>query len=154
MPGASNFALAVAKIREAFPEAFARVEIVDASHAWVGFAGRAPEAARDIVDTFSSSHSGVSVEVRNDLGFTEVEIERAIEAVHYAVLEAPEVRDASTSFDFATGQIRTIVVLANTVPTPFSKISRPSRPGTSLMRLGRTFSTALRPPWSARIARP
>ena len=48
------------------------------------------------------------------MGFTEVELERAIEAVHFAVLKAPEVRDAATSFDFATGQIRTIVVLEST----------------------------------------
>ncbi|MDY6912375.1 MAG: hypothetical protein SVM79_08480 [Chloroflexota bacterium] len=109
-----NFALAVAKIREAAPAAFAGAEIVDAGHAWVAFAGRAPEAARDIIDTFSSSHSGVSVEVRADLGFTEVELERAIVAVHFAVLEATEVRDASTSFDSATGQIRTSVVLEST----------------------------------------
>ena len=106
-----NFALAVATIREAAPGAFAGAEIVDAGHAWVGFAGRAPDAALDILDTFSSSHRAVSVEVRTDLGFTEVEIEKAIEAVHYSVLEAPEVRDAFTSFEFAKGEIRTRVVL-------------------------------------------
>ena len=110
----NRFSLAVAKIREASPEAFARAEIVDGDHAWVGFAGRAPEAALDIIGTFSRSHSGVSVEVRTDLGFTEVELERAIEAVHFAVLGAPEVRDASTSFDFEAGQIRTTVVLEST----------------------------------------
>ncbi len=109
-----NFALAVAKIREASPAAFAGAEIVDAGHAWVSFTGPAPEAALDIVDTFTSSHSGVSVEVHTGLGFGEVELQRAIEAVHYAVLEAPEVRDASTSFDSATGQIRTTVVLEST----------------------------------------
>jgi hypothetical protein len=109
-----NFALAVAKIREASSEAFAGAEIVDAGHAWVAFADRAPEAALDMIDTFSSSHSGVSVEVRADLGFTEVELQRAIEAVHFAVLESPEVRDASTWFDYATGQITTNVVLENT----------------------------------------
>ncbi len=109
-----NFALAVAKIREASPAAFAGAEIVDTGHAWVAFAGPAPESARDIIGTFRSSHSGVSVEVRDNLGFTEVELERAIEAVHFAVLKAPEVRDAVTSFNFATGQIRTIVVLEST----------------------------------------
>ena len=34
-----NFALAVAKIREASPAAFAGAEIVDTGHAWVAFAG-------------------------------------------------------------------------------------------------------------------
>ena len=56
----------------------------------------------------------MSVEVRTDLGFSEAELEEAIPAVHYAVLEATEVLDASTSFDSATGQIRTIVVLEST----------------------------------------
>ena len=63
-----NFALAVAKIREASPEAFAGAEIIDAGHAWVAFAGRVPELALDMIDTFSSSHKGVSVEMRADLG--------------------------------------------------------------------------------------
>lgn len=106
-----NFALAVGRIRQAAPGAFTGAEIVDAHHAWVAFAGPAPQAALDLVDTFRSSYSGVSVEVRTDLGFTEVELQRAIEAVHYAVLEATGVRDASTSYDFATGQIETNVVM-------------------------------------------
>ena len=109
-----NFAFAVSEIREASPEAFARAEIVDGDRAWVGFAGDVPQAALDIIDTFRSSHSGVRVEVRTDLGFTEVELQSAIQAVHSAVFEAPEVRDADTSFDFATGQITTTVVLEST----------------------------------------
>ena len=109
-----NFAFAVSEIREASPEAFARAEIVDGDRAWVGFAGDVPQAALDIIDTFRSSHSGVRVEVRTDLGFTEVELQSAIQAVHSAVFEAPEVRDAATSFDFATGQITTTVVLEST----------------------------------------
>ena len=56
----------------------------------------------------------MSVEVRTDLGFSEAELEEAIPAVHYAVLKASGVLDASTSFDSATGQIRTIVVLEDT----------------------------------------
>ena len=110
----SDFSVAVSKIEEAVPEAFARAEIVDGDHAWVGFAGGAPQAALDIIDTFTSSHSGVPVEVRTDLGFTAVELRSAIQAVHSAVFEAPEVRDAATSFDFATGQITTTVILEST----------------------------------------
>ena len=106
-----NFALSVARIREAAPAAFAGAEIVDAGHAWVAFSGPIPQVAQDIIDTFTNGHSGVSVQVRTNLGFSEVELQRGIEAVHYAVFQAPEVRDASTSFDFATGQITTTVVL-------------------------------------------
>ena len=57
-----NFALAVAQIREAFPEAFAGAEIVDGNRAWVAFAGQTPEAARAMIDTFGSTQSGISVD--------------------------------------------------------------------------------------------
>lgn len=109
-----NFALVVAKIREAFPADFTEAAIVDAGHAWVAFAGPVPEAAREMIYAWDKSHSRVSVEVRSNLGFSELEKQRAIEAVHYAVVKAPEVRDAVTRFDFATGQITTTVVLEDT----------------------------------------
>ena len=109
-----NFGLAVEKIREAASTAFAGAEIIDAGNAWVAFAGDAPQAALDIVNSFRSSHTGVSVEVRTDKGFTEVELEKAIEAAHFAVYDATEVREAYTSFDFATGEIKAVVVLEST----------------------------------------
>ena len=109
-----RFALAVSRIREAAPSTFAGAEIVDGAHAWIAFTGRPPKAALDIVELFRSSHSGVSVEVRTDLGFSEAELQEGIPAVHYAVLKAHGVLDANTSFDSATGQIRTIVVLEAT----------------------------------------
>ena len=106
-----DFALAASQINEAFPEAFTGAQIVDDNRAWVAFAGQVPEGASEMIDTFGSTHSDISVEVRIDLGFTEVELQTAIEAVHFAVLEAPEVLDSSSSFDYATGQITTNVVL-------------------------------------------
>jgi len=76
--------------------------------------GSPPESVRNLINTFSSNHSVVSVEVRTNAGFTEKELERGIEAVHFAVLAASEVRDASTSFDYATSQISTTIVLEST----------------------------------------
>lgn len=111
-----NFALAVASIRETFPEAFAGAEIVDAHNAWVAFKGGFPEAAREMIDAFGDSHRGVSVDVRTHTGFSEMELVRGIEAAHFAVLERPEVRDASTSHDFTTGKITVVVVLEDTAP--------------------------------------
>lgn len=64
-----------------------------------------------MMDTFGRAHDGVSVDVRTDLGFTELELERMIEEVHFAVLERSEVRHAYTSHSFTTGQITTRVVL-------------------------------------------
>ena len=109
-----NFSLAVSRIREASPETFAGAEIVDGANAWIGFTERPPEAALAIIELFRSSHSGVSVEFSTDQRVTEAELQDAIPAVHYAVYESPEVRDAATGFDSATGQIRSIVVLEST----------------------------------------
>ena len=109
-----NFSLAVSRIREAATTTFAGAEIVDGAHAWIAFTGRPPKAALDIIELFRSSHRGVTIEVRTDLEFSEAELKEAIPAVHYAVLEASEVEDAQTSFDYATGQIKTIVVLEST----------------------------------------
>ena len=109
-----NFSLAVSRIREVAPATFAGAEIVDGAHAWIAFTGRPPKAAIDIIEFFRSSHKNVSVEVRTDLEFSEAVLREAIPAVHYAVLEASEVEDASTSFDDVTGQIKTIVVLEST----------------------------------------
>ena len=69
-----------------------------------------------MIERFTSSHSGVSVEVRKNLGFTEMELQKALPAVHFAVREAPEVLDAITYFDFETHQIRATVLLESTVP--------------------------------------
>jgi hypothetical protein len=111
-----NFALAVQMIRETTPEGFTGAEIVDADTAWIAFAGGAPREALDKLGIFTASHGDVSVEVRTNLGFTETELQRAIEEVHYTLLARPEVSNAATTFDFGTGQITTRVVLASAVP--------------------------------------
>lgn len=104
-----NFALAVADLREADPSALAGAAIVDGGSAWVAFAADAPELAKDIIFAFERAHTGVAVEVRPDFGFAEREMEQAIEAVHYSVLESAGVRNASTSFDSESRRITTIV---------------------------------------------
>ena len=109
----NNFSLVVSGIQRAFPDDFARSEIVGASKAWVGFAGSAPEGALEMLDRFTGSHSGVSVEVRTDIGFTELEIQEALRAVHFAMRGTPEALDAVTYFEFETRQIRTTVLLDN-----------------------------------------
>ncbi len=110
-----NFALAVATVRETHPEALTGAEIVDGEGAWVAFAAGAPESAIEIIDEFEKAHATVAVEVRPDFGFAEVELEKAIVAVHYAVFEAANVRDATTSFDFETRQITSVVALESGV---------------------------------------
>ena len=106
-----NFSKMASTIREVAPEAFAGAEILGPRQARIAFAGQPSKTALNILDIFRNSHGGVSVEVRTGLGYSEAELERAIPAVHYAVLRSPGVRDATTSFDSSTGQIRTIVAL-------------------------------------------
>ena len=113
-----NFSLAVSRVRDVAPEIFAGAEIVDDSNAWIAFVEQPPKAALDILDIFRSSHSSISVEVRTSASITEAELQKAIPAVHYAVLRSPGVRNASTSFDSSTAQIRTVVVLELTA-SPF-----------------------------------
>ena len=112
----NRFSLTTSGIRRAFPNDFARAEIGGGGHAWVGFASNAPAGALDMIERFTRSHNAVSVEVVTGLGFTALEIERAIPSVHYAVFKAPDALNAMTSFDFETRQIRTYVVLDSTTP--------------------------------------
>ena len=113
-----NFSLAVSRVRDVAPEIFAGAEIVDDSNAWIAFVEQPPKAALDILDIFRNSHSSISVEVRTSASITEAELQKAIPAVHYAVFRSPGVRNASTSFDSSTAQIRTVVVLELTA-SPF-----------------------------------
>ena len=113
-----NFSLAVSRVRDVAPEVFAGAEIVGDSNAWISFVEQPPQAALDILDIFRSSHSSISVEVRTNASITEAELQKAIPAVHYAVLRSPGVRNASTSFESSTSQIRTVVALELTA-SPF-----------------------------------
>ncbi|MDE2686339.1 MAG: hypothetical protein OXI16_02405 [Chloroflexota bacterium] len=106
-----NFSQAASRIRETAPTSFAGAEIVGDDRAWIAFTGDAPESALEIIDTFTRSYSGIHVEIRTDYGFSEVELNEAIPAVHYAVLTMPDVRDATTSFDPDTAQITMSVTL-------------------------------------------
>lgn len=106
-----NLALALTEIQETAPSAFTMAEIVDAENAWVAFAGDAPANALDLIAEFSDAHPEVSIDIQPNWGYSAVELERAIEAVHFAVLESPGVSDAATTFDSATSEITTTVVL-------------------------------------------
>ena len=70
-----NFSKMASTIREAAPEDFAGAEIVGPRQARIAFAGQPPKAALDILDIFRNSHSGVSVEVRTGLGYSEAELQ-------------------------------------------------------------------------------
>ncbi len=111
-----NFSLAAQRISEAVPETFAGAVIVDGSNAWIAFTGPPPAAALEIIEMFTNSHSGVSVEIRTGQSLTEAEIEEAVSAVHDAVRKVPGVLDALTSFDPKANRIGMTVVLKDSAP--------------------------------------
>ena len=111
-----NFSLAAQRISEATPETFAGAVIVDGSNAWIAFTDTPPKAALDIIETFTNSHSGVSVEVRIGQSLTEAEIGEAVSAVHDAVRKVPGVLDALTSFDPKENRIAMTVALEDSAP--------------------------------------
>ena len=111
-----NFSLAAQRISEAAPESFAGAVIVDGSNAWIAFTGPPPAAALEIIETFTSSHSAVSVEIRTGQSLTEAEIEEAVSAVHDAVRKVPGVLDTLTSFDPKANRIGMTVVLKDSAP--------------------------------------
>ena len=113
-----NFALAVAEVRDAYPDLFSGAEIVDAENAWVAFKGSPPEEVHVILDSFAQVASSVKVELRGGEGYSERALQASIEKVHYSIYDSPGVRNAATSFDAGTRTITTTVVLADTLQEP------------------------------------
>ena len=68
---------------------------------------------RTLAATFDSIPGDVVVRIQTSVGFSEREIDAAVAATHFAVLNSPGVSDAITSFDFDTRQI-TVTVTGST----------------------------------------
>lgn len=107
----NDFALMVSNVRDDHPGAFTGAEIIDAENAWVAFASSAPPEAIGLIDDFSEYYPSVSVEVRPEAGFTEVELEEAVQAVHYSIFGDADVSSATTLFDFETQTLESVAVL-------------------------------------------
>lgn len=105
-----NFALAAAAIREGFPDDFAGAEIVDHRHAWIAFAEATPAGVEVALQAFVVAHPDVTVESRPAWGFSEFALQEAIEVTHFAMLNHPDVANATTSYDYATQRITSIIV--------------------------------------------
>ena len=115
MAGATISSLAVAQIEEAVPSAFAgRRSLTIAARGWLSWLTL--HKRRWTYSTRSETRTaGFRYRFRANAGISEEERRKAIETVHYAIYEAPEARDAVTTFDSATGQIKTVVVLESGV---------------------------------------
>ena len=109
-----NFSLAVHLIRDGMPDSFAGAAIVDSRTAWIGFADSQPEDAAEVIAEFGDHFGNIDVDIRTGVGFTEVEIQKAIAAAHFAVFEHDGVEDAITSFDFDSKTIEIVVSKSDT----------------------------------------
>lgn len=108
-----NFSLLISELRETDPDSFSDAEIVDAEHAWIAFAGPAPDKLQELLESFSQAAPHVEIEIRTDQSYSESQLQASIESVHYATLGSPAVRDATTSFDTRSRTITTMVLLAD-----------------------------------------
>lgn len=114
----NNFSLMVSEIRDAYPREFSGAEIVDARKAWISFKDSPPDDVQVLLHSFTQAFPMISIEVKRGQGYSEIELETAIEGVYFAVYDSPYVEDASITFH---AEIRTIVasvVLVDSDQTP------------------------------------
>ena len=110
----NDFSMMVDRIREASPNSVTTSEIAGDRQGLVSFAGAVPPTAEGEVTTFQSLHVGVAVELRPNQGYSERDLDQAMEAVHYGLLNQPEVENAITSF--SSGTITSRVLLSDGAP--------------------------------------
>lgn len=111
-----NFALAASTLRDAHPDSFTGAEIVAEDRAWISFAGSPPADAWAIIDSFKAIAPHVNVELRGGEGYSELDLQKAIENTHYVLLDSSAVRDANTTFDIEDRIITTAVLLTDGQP--------------------------------------
>ena len=111
-----NFALAASTLRDAHPDSFTAAEIVAEDRAWISFAGSPPADAWAIIDSFKAIAPHVNVELRGGEGYSELDLQKAIENTHYVLLDSSAVRDANTTFDIEDRIITTAVLLTDGQP--------------------------------------
>lgn len=107
----NDFSEVVTAISEYFPAAFTDAQIVGAQHARVGFKGQIPGDARSLLQQFKDLRPFVTVEVQENRGYSERELEIVVAEVHYAIFDSQSVRNAVTTYDGRTLTITTRVVL-------------------------------------------
>lgn len=142
-----DFAEMVASIRAAEPDSLAGAEIVDSRRAWVAFSGTASDQAKEAIRSFGAGHPGVAVDIRENTGYSERDLERAVAAVHYAILIADQVVDAATWFDVDAQQITTVVTTVgsrNATVTELAAVA--DRELAALERLARVSVSVTRSP--------
>lgn len=100
-----NFGLMVAQISAVEPGAVAGAAVTGPESAWIAYAQAQSPAATATVAEFGRAHPGLSIEARTGLGFSQEELDAAVQDVHFAVMEVSDVADTTTFFDYETSRI-------------------------------------------------
>lgn len=100
-----NFAVVADVIRRTWPSDFAGAAIVDGRNAWIAYKGTAPEGVGELLGRLAAVAPNVSVVTRPNTGFTELELQDAIERVHFTALSLAGVENAATTFDYDTSEM-------------------------------------------------
>ncbi len=106
----NDMALMVDRIREASPNSVTTAKVTGDRSGRIDFAGDSPSSAQSEVAAFQSLHTGVDVEIRTNREYSERDLDNALEAIHYALLEQDTVQSAITSFE--NGVITSRVLLS------------------------------------------
>ena len=95
------FGAVTSYLDEVYSDEYAGAAIVDDGHgAWIAFKGDVPEEAAELVEAIP-----VTVEFIGGKGFSEAELNEALQAVHYDVSSHEDVVAVSGSYDIETGVI-------------------------------------------------
>lgn len=96
-----QFAFLVQRVRQGFPDSFAGARIEEDGTAWIQFEGTIPRDAAALVAEFPHA-----VEIRENRGYTEAELDVRMMEAHYAALGCRDlVAHVSSGYDIATGEI-------------------------------------------------
>lgn len=104
-----NFSMAVDKIRQLHPGSFSGADIVSSNLATVSFKESIPDGVEDVMRDFALAAPSVEVRLRDNVGYSESEIVKAIEEVHYSTLTSQYVDDVVTFFDSEKLSIRSSI---------------------------------------------
>ena len=110
----NDMAIMVDRIRTAHPNSVTMAEVTGDRSARIDFSGALPSSAQSEISEFQRLHPSVSVETRINRGYSERDLDNAMEAIHFTLLQQDEVEDAVTMFD--DGTIASRVLLSTGTP--------------------------------------
>lgn len=102
-----NFSLMVNTIRASSPDSFSGAAIEGPASAWVAFTNDVDRDVQDALAAFRRAFPEVVVGIVTDRGFTQTQLDRAVQAVHQTIREATLTSQITTVSDAESGSITT-----------------------------------------------